>query len=201
MSHKFSMEGADTIWTLGHSTRSIEDFIALLRHYRIEAVADVRRFPGSRRLPQFGQEALRASLQEAGIVYQLITELGGRRRPAADSVNTAWHNTSFRGYADHTATPEFAAGLARLQQLAATRRTSMMCAEILWWRCHRSLVSDVLMVGGTRVMHIQDEKHIEEHPYTRPARLYRGQLTYDATRGEPLNARERSQGVQQQMDL
>lgn len=201
MSHKFSMEGADTIWTLGHSTRSIEDFIALLRHYRIEAVADVRRFPGSRRLPQFGQEALRASLQEAGIVYQLITELGGRRRPAADSVNTAWRNTSFRGYADHTATPEFAAGLARLQQLAATRRTSMMCAEILWWRCHRSLVSDVLMVSGTRVMHIQDEKHIEEHPYTRPARLYRGQLTYDATRGEPLNARERSQGVQQQMDL
>ena len=201
MSHKFSMEGADTIWTLGHSTRSIEDFIALLRHYRIEAVADVRRFPGSRRLPQFGQEALRASLQEAGIVYQLITELGGRRRPAADSVNTAWRNTSFRGYADHTATPEFATGLARLQQLAATRRTSMMCAEILWWRCHRSLVSDVLMVSGTRVMHIQDEKHIEEHPYTRPARLYRGQLTYDATRGKPLNARERSQGVQQQMDL
>lgn len=201
MSHKFGLEGADTIWTLGHSTRSIEDFIALLRHYRIEAVADVRRFPGSRRLPQFGQEALRASLQEAGIVYQLITELGGRRRPAADSVNTAWRNTSFRGYADHTATPEFATGLARLQQLAATRRTSMMCAEILWWRCHRSLVSDVLMVGGTRVMHIQDEKHIEEHPYTRPARLYRGQLTYDATRGEPLNARERSQGVQQQMDL
>lgn len=193
--------GADTIWTLGHSTRTIDEFIALLQHYRIEAIADVRRFPGSRRLPQFGHEALAASLLTAGIEYMLITELGGRRRTSADSVNTAWRNTSFRGYADHTATAEFAAGLERLQQLATRRRTSMMCAEILWWRCHRSLVSDVLMVNGTKVLHIQDENHIEEHPYTRPARLHNGQLTYDATRGEPLNAKERSQGIQQQMDL
>lgn len=195
------MKQAETIWTLGHSTRSIEDFIALLQHYRIEAVADVRRFPGSRRMPQFGEDALRASLHEQSIEYLLITELGGRRRPAADSVNTAWRNTSFRGYADHTASREFATGIERLQQLAVQRRTTMMCAEVLWWRCHRSLVSDVLMVSGTQVMHIQDEKHIEEHPYTRPARLYQGQLTYDATRGEPLNAKERSQGIQQQMDL
>lgn len=193
------MAQAETIWTIGHSTRAIEDFIALLHHYRIEAIADVRRFPGSRRLPQFGQEALRASLNEAGIEYQLITELGGRRRAAADSVNVAWRNASFRGYADHTASREFAVGLERLQQLAARRRTSMMCAEVLWWRCHRSLVSDVLMVSGTRVMHIQDEQHIEEHPFTRPARLYQGRLIYDATWGEPLNARERSQGVQQQL--
>ena len=193
--------GADTIWTLGHSTRTIDEFIALLRHYRIEAIADVRRFPGSRRLPQFGQEALAASLEDAGIEYRLIRELGGRRRPSADSPNTAWRNTSFRGYADHTASREFASGLERLRELATRRRTSMMCAEVLWWRCHRSLISDVLMVSGTRVLHIQDEKHIEEHPYTRPARLHHGQLTYDATRGEPLNAKERSQRVQQQMDL
>jgi uncharacterized protein (DUF488 family) len=195
------MAQAETIWTIGHSTRSIEEFIALLHHYRIEAIADVRRFPGSRRLPQFGQEALRASLNEAGIDYQLITELGGRRRAAADSVNVAWRNASFRGYADHTASREFAIGLERLQQLAVRRRTSMMCAEVLWWRCHRSLVSDVLMVGGTRVMHIQDEQHCDEHPYTRPARLYQGRLTYDATRGEPLNAKERSQGIQQQLEF
>ncbi|EZQ18855.1 hypothetical protein CF98_18470 [Halopseudomonas bauzanensis] len=195
------MAQAETIWTIGHSTRSIEEFIALLHHYRIEAIADVRRFPGSRRLPQFGQEALRASLNEAGIDYQLITELGGRRRAAADSVNLAWRNASFRGYADHTASREFAIGLERLQQLAVRSRTSMMCAEVLWWRCHRSLVSDVLMVGGTRVMHIQDEQHCDEHPYTRPARLYQGRLTYDATRGEPLNARERSQGIQQQLEF
>ena len=195
------MAQAETIWTIGHSTRSIEEFIALLHHYRIEAIADVRRFPGSRRLPQFGQEALRASLNEAGIDYQLITELGGRRRAAADSVNVAWRNASFRGYADHIASREFAIGLERLQQLAVRRRTSMMCAEVLWWRCHRSLVSDILMVGGTRVMHIQDEQHCDEHPYTRPARLYQGRLTYDATRGEPLNAKERSQGIQQQLEF
>lgn len=195
------MAQAETIWTIGHSTRSIEEFIALLHHYRIEAIADVRRFPGSRRLPQFGQEALRASLNEAGIDYQLITELGGRRRAAADSVNLAWRNASFRGYADHTASREFAIGLERLQQLAVRRRASMMCAEVLWWRCHRSLVSDVLMVDGTRVMHIQDEQHCDEHPYTRPARLYQGRLTYAATRGEPLNARERSQGIQQQLEF
>ena len=191
----------ETVWTIGHSTRSIEEFIAVLQHYRIEAVADVRRFPGSRRLPQFGSEALQASLASHGIAYELITELGGRRRPAPDSVNTAWRNTSFRGYADHTATAEFAAGLERLQELATRRRTSMMCAEILWWRCHRSLVSDVLMVGGTQVLHIQDERHIEEHPFTRPARIDRGELTYNPSRGEPLNARERSEGIQQQLDL
>lgn len=195
------MAQPDTIWTIGHSTRSIDEFIAVLEHYRIEAVADVRRFPGSRRLPQFGQEALRDSLSQCGTDYQLITELGGRRKPRADSVNIAWRNTSFRGYADHIASPEFAQGLQRLKQLAARRRTAIMCAEVLWWRCHRSLVSDVLMVEGIRVMHIQDERHIEEHPYTRPARLYQGQLTYNATQGEPLNAKEQSQGVQKQLDL
>src|SRR5690606_1052071 len=195
------MAQAKPIWTVGHSTRSIEEFIALLQHYHIEAIADVRRFPGSRRLPQFGHEALRVSLNAAGIDYQLITELGGRRRPAPDSVNMAWRNTSFRGYADHTATDEFATGLARLQQLALRRRTSMMCAEVLWWRCHRSLVSDVLMVGGTQVLHIQDERHIEEHPFTRPARIDQGELTYNPSRGEPLNAKERIEGIQQQLDL
>jgi uncharacterized protein (DUF488 family) len=183
----------NTLWTIGHSTRTIEEFIAVLRHYQIEALADIRRFPGSRRLPQFGQEALRSSLQQAGIHYQLIAELGGRRRTSADSVNTVWRNTSFRGYADHTATEEFATGLQRLQKMAAKQRTCMMCAEVLWWRCHRSLVADVLMVRDIRVMHIRDEKHIEEHPYTRPARLYRGRLTYDSTRGKPLNAREQNQ--------
>ena len=195
------MTQPDTIWTIGHSTRSIDEFIAALEHYRIEAIADVRRFPGSRRLPQFGQEALHTSLNQCGIDYQLITELGGRRKPQADSINTAWRNTSFRGYADHTASPEFAQGLEQLKQLAARRRTAMMCAEVLWWRCHRSLVSDVLMVDGIQVMHIQDEQRIEEHPYTRPARLHQGQLTYDATKGEPLNAKERSQGIQKQLDL
>jgi uncharacterized protein (DUF488 family) len=191
----------NTVWTIGHSTRSIEEFIALLDYYQIQAVADVRRFPGSRRLPQFGEDALRASLKQHNIDYQLITELGGRRRPAADSVNIAWQNTSFRGYADHIASKEFEKGIKRLRQLASQRKTTMMCAELLWWRCHRSMVSDVLMVSGTNVLHIQDEKHLTEHPYTRPARLYQNNLTYDATKGEPLNEKERSNGIQSQLDF
>ncbi|QIB51902.1 DUF488 family protein [Pseudomonas sp. OIL-1] len=191
----------ESIWTIGHSTRSIEDFIAVLKHYRIEAVADVRRFPGSRRLPQFGTETLQTSLAVHDIKYELITELGGRRRPTTDSVNIAWRNTSFRGYADHVASDEFRVGLERLCDLAKRYRTTMMCAEVLWWRCHRSLVSDVLQVAGTSVIHIQDEKNSTEHPFTRPARLYKGTLTYDSTRGEPLNDKERSQGVQTQLDL
>lgn len=158
-------------------------------------MADVRHFPGSRRLPQFGQEALRASLNQHGIEYQLITELGGRRKPLVDSVNIAWRNTSFRGYAAHVAS------LEQLQQLAMRRRTAMVCAEVLWWRCHRSLVSDVLMVEGTKVMHIRDERHIEEHPYTRPARLHQGHLTYEITKGEPLNASKRSREAQHWLDL
>jgi len=195
------MARPDMIWSIGHSTRSIETFTALLHHYRIEAVADIRRFPGSRRLPQFAQAALSASLAEHNIEYQLITELGGRRRPTEDSPNIVWRNASFRGYADHTASREFAAGLARLRQLAVRRRTTMMCAEVLWWRCHRSLVADVLMVSGTQVLHIRDEKHLEEHPFTGPARLHQGQLTYDATKGEPLNARQRSQDSQHRLNL
>lgn len=191
----------DTVWTAGHSTRTIDELIAVLKHCRVETVADIRRFPGSRRLPQFGKEALRASLHRHGIDYQWIAELGGRRKPVAHSTNSAWRNSSFRGYADHLATPEFRQGLEQLKQLAAQTRTVMMCAEVLWWRCHRALVSDVLAVEGVEVLHIQDEERIEEHPYTRPARLHRGQLTYDVSQGEPLNAREREQAVQKTLDL
>ncbi len=195
------MSVPQTVWTIGHSTRSIDVFIAVLKHYGIEAIADVRRFPGSRRLPQFGAEALQASLEAEGIVYALITELGGRRQPAADSVNTAWRNTSFRGYADHLASEEFGVGLERLSQMRSQHRTALMCAEVLWWRCHRSLISDVLKISGTEVLHIQDEKHATEHPYTAPARLYQGALTYDSTKGEPLNEKERSKGIQTSLDF
>lgn len=190
-----------TIWTIGHSTRSIEAFVALLQHHRIEAIADVRRFPGSRRLPHFGEEALRASLREHGMEYRLITQLGGRRRAAPDTPNTGWRNASFRGYADHLGSDEFDDGLRFLLDLAGQRRTAMMCAEVLWWRCHRSLVSDVLKLRGIEVLHIQDEKQVSTHPFTAPARLVAGKLSYAPTGGEPLNEKQRSYGVQASLDF
>ena len=175
-----------TIWTVGHSTRSADTFIALLKHYGIEAVADVRRFPGSRRLPQFMSANLEAALAEHGIGYEWIEELGGRRRAPPGPNNNAWRNTSFRGYATHVASDEFAQGLQRLLSLATKQPTAMMCAEVLWWRCHRSMVSDVLKLRGIEVLHIQDEQRLTEHPYTSPARLDDGELTYGEDVGVPL---------------
>lgn len=191
----------ETIWTIGHSTRSMDQFIDLLHHYRIEAIADVRRFPGSRRLPHFGQDALRVSLGQAQIAYSWFEDLGGRRRAAADTRNTAWRNASFRGYADYVASPEFSDALTQLCAMAVTQRTAIMCAEVLWWRCHRSMIADALMVAGTQVWHIQDEKHVELHPYTQPARLYRGGVVYDSTKGELLNHKAQQAAIQGQLDV
>jgi uncharacterized protein (DUF488 family) len=173
-----SKAGAATLWTIGHSNRPLEDFLGLLAHYRIEGVADVRRFPGSRRQPQYGQEALRASLASQQIEYRWLPSLGGRRRPLPDSPNTAWRNVSFRGYADHLASAEFAGGLDELLALAHERRTTLMCSEAVWWRCHRALIADVLRVRGIEVLHILDLKKAVEHPFTSPARVVRGKLTY-----------------------
>jgi uncharacterized protein (DUF488 family) len=176
----------DSIWTIGHSTRPLNTFLALLAHYRIEAVADVRRFPGSRRQPQYAQAPLGAALAENGIAYHWIEALGGRRRPRPDSPNVVWRNTSFRGYADYLAGDEFAAGLNQLLEIAGRLRTTMMCAEAVWWRCHRALIADVLCVRGVNVVHIIDETHAVVHPYTSPARLVEGRLTYLPTEGMPL---------------
>jgi uncharacterized protein (DUF488 family) len=165
-----------TIWTVGHSTLPIEAFLDILGHYGIEAIADVRRFPGSRRHPQFGEAALRESLASRGIGYRWLPALGGRRKARADSPNTGWRNASFRGYADHIGTPEFAAGLAELLKLAEERRTAMMCAEVLWWRCHRALISDVLRIRGVEVVHIQDREHAAPHRQAAPAGIAQGAL-------------------------
>jgi uncharacterized protein (DUF488 family) len=173
------------IWTIGHSTRSKEDFLALLRAHKVEAIADVRRFPGSRRQPQFNQEEFRVWLGEAGIAYEWFEALGGRRKPTADSPNTAWRNPSFRGYADYMDSPEFAQAFARLIELAGRLRTAIMCAEMLWWRCHRSLIADALCVRGVLVTHIVDETQTKAHPYTSAARVVHGQLSY----AEPSQAR------------
>lgn len=168
------------IWTLGHSNLAIDDFLERLERYEIEAVADVRRFPGSRRQPQYSQDALAATLRERGLNYRWFESLGGRRRPAPDSINTAWRNLSFRGYADYMASNEFKSALEHLLQLASSRRTALMCAEVLWWRCHRSLISDALRVRGWRVVHILTLEKAVEHPFTSPAKLVRGHLSYEA---------------------
>lgn len=167
-----------TIWTVGHSTRNIDEFLAVLAAYRIELVADVRRFPGSRRLPHFATDALEESLASNGIAYRWLPNLGGRRRPDPASRNLAWRHPAFRAYADHIATDEFAEGLFELTLLAGGLRTAIMCSEVLWWRCHRRLIADVLTSLDVAVVHIRDEHTAEPHRLTAPARLVRGRLTY-----------------------
>jgi len=172
--------GAATIWTIGHSTRPIEDFLALLAAYRIETVADVRSFPGSRKYPHYGQQALAATLAANGIGYAWLPALGGRRRAAPDSPNTAWRNAAFRGYADYMARAAFEKGMTQLLDLANGSRTTLMCAEAVWWRCHRSLIADALCVRGIEVVHILDATHSSPHPMTQPARVVDGRLSYAA---------------------
>jgi uncharacterized protein (DUF488 family) len=169
-----------TIWTLGHSTRDIDAFLNVVSAYDIEVIVDVRRFPGSRHSPQFVAEALEQSLASRGIAYQSLPKLGGRRRPSPTSMNLGWRHPAFRGYADHIATEEFAAGLFELLMLAGGLRTAVMCAELLWWRCHRRLIADVLTSLEIPVVHIRDEITAEAHRLAPPARLVGGRLTYAA---------------------
>ena len=166
------------IWTVGHSTRSGEEFIEILRAQGIQVLVDVRTFPGSRRYPQFNREALSESLQGAGIKYKHEPRLGGRRRARPDSHNTAWRNEQFRGYADHMETEEFKNGVRELLELASSARVAVMCAEAVWWRCHRSLIADYLKAEGHEVIHILDEKKTEEHPFTSAAMIVNGKLSY-----------------------
>lgn len=166
------------IWTIGHSTRSSNEFVNVLRAHEIEAVLDVRRLPGSRRLPQFDASTLSRTLLENGIAYHWIPALGGRRRPSPDSPNRAWRNASFRAYADHVAGEEFADGLFELLVVANAVRAAVMCAEILWWRCHRRIIADVLTSIGYRVDHLRDEGPAEPHRLMPPACLVGGALTY-----------------------
>ncbi len=150
----------------------------MLRAHGIEAIADVRRFPGSRRHPHFGRDALRALLAAAGIEYHGFPDLGGRRTPRPDSHNSAWRNSAFRGYADYMETPEFDEAMRRLEQLAATRRTAILCAEALWWHCHRALISDYLKARGGEVLHITDANRTAPHPFTKAAHVVDGRLSY-----------------------
>jgi len=169
-----------TVWTIGHSTRTSAELRDVLHAHGIELVVDVRRFPGSRRLPHFARPALEPDLLSAGISYCWLPTLGGRRSPRPDSVNDGWRHPAFRGYADYLMTEEFADGLIELLTLAYGLRTAIMCAELLWWRCHRRLIADVLTTLGIAVIHIRDATMAEPHRLTPPARLVAGALSYQA---------------------
>lgn len=167
-----------TIWTIGHSTLSSDTFIALLLHYKIELVVDVRTLPGSTKFPQFNQDELAHALQSKGIDYLYIKQLGGLRKRNKESENIAWRNQSFRNYADYMETADFRAGIQELEEIALKKRVAMMCAEAVWWRCHRSMIADYLKVQGWEVIHILSMTNSKIHPYTSAASIIDGQLTY-----------------------
>jgi uncharacterized protein DUF488 len=173
-------KGQLTIFTVGHSTHPIEEFIALLKNYGIEQLVDVRTVPKSRHVPQFNSDALADSLREQGIGYVHLQALGGLRHAKKDSINTAWRNASFRGYADHMETEEFAKGIDRLIELAKARRTVIMCAEAVPWRCHRSLVGDALLVRGIAVEDIMGATSARPHKLTEFAKVDGQRITYPA---------------------
>ena len=161
---------AVTVWTIGHSTRALDDFLALLERERIERLVDVRAFPVSRRYPHFDRDALSAALVAHGMTYRHAPELGGRRTAPKDVAASAWRNAGFRGYAWYMTTPEFASALEALRDDASRERTVIMCAEAVPWRCHRNLISDALVAGGDCVLHIGDSG-VSEHKLTKFAAI------------------------------
>lgn len=187
------------IWTIGHSTRTIDEFISLLKANEINLLADVRTWPGSKRYPHFNKDALATSLSEQGIRYEHFPELGGKRKSKPDSRNTAWRNASFRGYADYMETEQFQNGIERLLNIAGQGAESwavaekrydgseavtpcaiaIMCAEAVWWRCHRSLIADCLKARGVEVLHVLGATKVDPHPYTPAARIVNGELSYE----------------------
>lgn len=175
--------GAKLVCTIGHSNRPLETFLDLLRSNEITHVLDVRTVPRSRHNPQFGQEVLPASLSAIGIGYTHVPGLGGLRHTRADSVNTGWHNLSFRGYADYMQTPEFAANVDSVVGLAQVERCVLMCAEAVPWRCHRSMIGDALLVRGVRVEDIIGPKGRKPHVLTAFAVVDGTHITYPPPAG------------------
>jgi uncharacterized protein (DUF488 family) len=167
-----------TIFTIGHSTRPLEEFIGMLRAHGVQRVVDVRSIPKSRHNPQFNRETLARSLRAARIGYVHLKKLGGLRRAKPDSKNLGWHNASFQGFADYMQTEDFHVGLGRLEKLAATKPTAIMCAEAVPWRCHRSLIADALVVRKLPVEDIMNTSRAQEHELTPFARVRGLQITY-----------------------
>lgn len=167
-----------TIWTIGHSTRSFQEFSEILDSNKIQVLVDVRRFPGSGRFPHFNKENLEVSLPECGIAYVHFEALGGRRKTSKNSKNSGWRLASFRGYADYMETEEFAEAVKQLQEIATEKNVAYMCSEAVWWSCHRSLISDYLKVRDWKVLHIMNAGKTSEHPFTKPAKIVNEKLFY-----------------------
>jgi uncharacterized protein (DUF488 family) len=169
-----------TILTIGHSTHPFDDFVAMLKAHNVSQLADVRTVPKSRRVPQYNTESLAEELPKRGIDYVHLKSLGGLRHARKDSINTGWRNASFRGYADHMGTQDFQQGIDRLLDLARTKRTVIMCAEAVPWRCHRSLIGDALLARGVRVEDIMNAKTRHEHELTAFAKVRGVEIIYPA---------------------
>jgi len=172
------IQGKHTIYTIGHSSHSLDDFIGMLQSFGIRNLIDIRRFPGSRKYPQFNKAHLAEELEKTGIYYQHMEDLGGRRKARVNSINSNWHNDSFRGYADYMETEDFEKAIAALETIALKQPTAYMCSEAVWWRCHRSMVSDYLKAKGWTVLHIMAAGKADEHPYTSPARVVGDRVFY-----------------------
>lgn len=166
------------VYTIGHSTHSWQDFLSMLQSFGIKNLVDIRRFPSSRKFPYFNKENLETTLKSSGIRYLHLVELGGRRQVQKDSKNSRWRNDSFRGYADYMETADFHKAITQLETIALSGPTAYMCSEAVWWRCHRSLVSDYLKAKGWTVLHIMAAGREEEHPYTSPARIEGDRVLY-----------------------
>jgi uncharacterized protein (DUF488 family) len=172
-----------SVLTIGHSNHPPERFLALLARHEVEALVDIRRFPGSRKHPHFNQDSLAAALQQAGVEYHWLEALGGRRPKRRDeSPNRGLENPGFRNYADYMLTDEFREGVEKLLEVARQKRTAIMCAEGLFWRCHRRLVSDFLVANGVTVQHIMPSGELRPHKMTSGAVVEGGQVTYSGER-------------------
>ncbi|HJQ85062.1 MAG TPA: DUF488 domain-containing protein [Candidatus Binatia bacterium] len=175
----FCYSFAVIVHTIGHSTLALPDFLAVLAAHDVRTIADVRRYPASRRHPHFAREALAAALADAGRGYVWLPGLGGRRRSRPDSIHVGWRSDAFRAYADHMDTPEFRAELERLLALAAERPTAILCAEVVPWRCHRQLIADALVARGIVVRHLLGARTAEPHRLTGFARIDGDRVVYD----------------------
>jgi len=173
-----ALQPPGTLWTVGHSTHPIDEFIDILTAHGVTRIADVRRFAGSRKFPQFNPAPLEQTLAQAGVAYTPLPSLGGRRKVLPDSPHDAWRNESFRGYADYMDTTGFAAAAKALASLARADRVAAMCSEAVWWRCHRSMIADYFKAHGWEVLHIMGLGEATEHPYTSVAKIVDGKLTY-----------------------